>query len=164
MRSLMLACLLALTVMPAAAGTAVIVTIKPVHALVAGVMRGIAEPKLLVRGSASPHTYALTPSDTAALYGATVLFRISVLLEPFTPKIVRALPKEVQVVSVMDAPGLELLAVRRGPAFERNSGHLAQAGGLDVVDGHAWLDPENAKAMVAYVAETLVQMDPVHAE
>src|SRR5215470_6667233 len=156
--------LMALTVMPAAAGTAVVVTIKPVHALVAGVMRGIAEPKLLVRGSSSPHTYALTPSDTAALYDAAILFRVSPQLEPFTPKIVRALPKEVQVVSLMDAPGLELLAVRRGPAFERNSGHVAQAGGLDVVDGHAWLDPENAKAMVAYVAETLVRMDPAHAE
>jgi zinc transport system substrate-binding protein len=164
MRSLVLAFLLmALTVMPAAAGTAVVVTIKPVHALVAGVMRGIAEPKLLVRGFSSPHTYALTPSDTAALYAAAVLFRVSPQLEPFTPKIVRALPKEVQVVSLMDAPGLELLAVRRGPAFERNSGHGADAGRLDVVDGHAWLDPENAKAMVAYVAETLTQMDPAHA-
>jgi zinc transport system substrate-binding protein len=154
---------MALTVMPAAAGTAVVVTIKPVHALVAGVMRGIAEPKLLVRGTSSPHTYALTPSDTAALYDAAVLFRVSPQLEPFTPKIVRALPKEVQVVSLMDAPGLELLAVRRGPAFERNSGHGAHAGRPDVVDGHAWLDPENAKAMVTYVAETLTQQDPAHA-
>jgi zinc transport system substrate-binding protein len=163
MRSRVLAFLLmALTVMPAAAGTAVVVTIKPVHALVAGVMRGIAEPKLLVRGSSSPHTYALTPSDTAALYDAAILFRVSPQLEPFTPKIVQALPKEVQVVSLMDAPGLELLAVRRGPAFERNSGHGAH-GRPDVVDGHAWLDPENAKAMVAYVAETLTQQDPAHA-
>ena len=164
-RALVMAFLLmALTVMPAAAGTAVVVTIKPVHALVAGVMRGIAEPKLLVRGSSSPHTYALTPSDTAALYDAAILFRVSPQLEPFTPKIVLALPKEVQVVSLMDAPGLELLAVRRGPAFERNRTHGAHAGGLDVVDGHAWLDPENAKVMVAFVAETLTQKDPMHAE
>ena len=56
------------------------------------------------------------------------------------------------------------MAVRRGPAFERDSGHVGQAGGFDVVDGHAWLDPENAKAMVAYVAETLVQKDPALAE
>ena len=166
-RSLVLAVVfmfMAWPVTPAAAGTTVVVTIKPVHALVAGVMRGIAEPRLLVRGTSSPHTYALRPSDAAALYEAAILFRVSPQLEPFTPKIVRALPKEVQVVSLMDAPGLELLAVRRGPAFERNSGHVAQAGGLDVVDGHAWLDPENAKAMVAYVAETLVRMDPAHAE
>lgn len=164
-RSLVIGLLLmGLAMTPVAAGTAVVVTIKPVHALVAGVMRGIAEPKLLVRGSASPHTYALTPSDTAALYDAAVFFRVSPQLEPFTPKIVRALPKEVQVVSLMGAPGLELLGVRRGPAFERNGGHAAHAGEPNMVDGHAWLDPENAKAMVAYVAETLSQKDPTHAE
>ena len=165
MRSLALAFLLMqLTVMPVAAGTAVVVTIKPVHALVAGVMHGVAEPKLLVRGSSSPHAYALTPSDTAALYNAALFFRVSPQLEPFTPKILRALPNEVQVVSVMDAPGLQLLAVRRGPTFERNSTHAAHAGAPDVVDGHAWLDPENAKAMVAYIAQILSHSDPTHAE
>jgi zinc transport system substrate-binding protein len=164
MRSLILAFLLTqLTVMPVAAGTAVVVTIKPVHALVAGVMRGIAEPKLLVRGSTSPHAYALRPSDTAALYDAGLFFRVSPQLEPFTPKIVQALPKEVQVVSVMDAPGVELLAVRRGPTFERDSRH-AHAGAPDMVDGHAWLDPENAKAMVAYIAEILSRKDPAHSD
>jgi zinc transport system substrate-binding protein len=164
-RSLVIALLLmGLTMAPVAAGTAVVVTIKPVHALVAGVMRGIAEPKLLVRGSASPHTYALTPSDTAALYDAAMLFRVSPQLEPFTPKIMSALPKEVQVVSLMDAPGLELLDMRRGPAFERNGGHAAHAGAPNLVDGHVWLDPENAKAMVVYIAETLSQKDPTHAK
>jgi zinc transport system substrate-binding protein len=150
--------------MPVAAGTAVVVTIKPVHALVAGVMRGIAEPKLLVRGSSSPHAYALRPSDTAALYDAALFFRVSPQLEPFTPKIVQALPKEVQVVSVMDAPGVELLEVRRGPTFERNGRHAAHAGASDMVDGHAWLDPENAKAMVAYIAEILSRKDPAHSD
>src|SRR5262245_7298888 len=153
-----------LTVAPVAASTAVVVTIKPVHALVAGVMRGIAEPKLLVRGPSSPHTYALSPSDAAALYSAAVFFRVSPQLEPYTLKIARALPKEVQVVSLVEAPGLELLAVRRGPAFERDSAHAKHEGTVDVIDGHAWLDPENAKAMVAYIAEILSRKDPVHSE
>src|SRR5262245_54805307 len=119
MRSLVVAFLLmGLTVTPVAARTAVVVTIKPVHALVAGVMRGIAEPKLLVRGSSSPHTYALPPSDAATLYAAAVFFRVSSQLEHFTYRIARALPKEVQVVSLLEAPGLQLLPVRRGPAFE----------------------------------------------
>lgn len=72
-RSLVLAFVfMALAMMPAAAGT-VVLAIKPVHALVAGVMRGIAEPKLLVRGTSSPHTYALMSSDAAALYEAAIL-------------------------------------------------------------------------------------------
>src|SRR5215472_12065610 len=163
MRSLVLAILLkGLTAAPVVASTAVVVTIKPVHALVAGVMRGIAEPKLLVRGSSSPHTYALSPSDTAALYAAAVFFRVSPRLEPFTLKIVRALPEEVKVVSLVEAPGLELLAARRGPAFERDGAE--HAGSIDVIDGHVWLDPENAKAMVAYIAEILSRKDPAHSD
>ena len=165
MRSLVMAFLLmGLTMAPVVASTAVVVTIKPVHALVAGVMRGIAEPKLLVRGSSSPHAYALRPSDMAALYDAALFFRVSPQLEPFTPKIVQALPKEVQVVSVMDAPGVELLALRRGPAFERDGMHAKRAGAAAEIDGHAWLDPENAKAMVAYIAEILSRKDPAHSD
>jgi len=128
------------------------------------VMRGVAEPKLLVRGSSSPHTYALSPSDAAALYSAAVFFRVSPQLEPFTYRIARALPKEVQVVSLVEAPGLELLAVRRGQAFEREGTHAEHAGSVDVSDGHAWLDPENAKVMVAYIAEILSRKDPAHAD
>ena len=165
MRSLVMAFLLmGLTMAPVVANTAVVVTIKPVHALVAGVMRGIAEPKLLVRGSSSPHAYALRPSDMAALYDAALFFRVSPQLEPFTPKIVQALPKEVQVVSVMDAPGVELLALRRGPAFERAGAHARHADAAAEIDGHAWLDPENAKAMVAYIAEILSRKDPAHSD
>ena len=165
MRSLVMAFLLmGLTMAPVVASTAVVVTIKPVHALVAGVMRGIAEPKLLVRGSSSPHAYALRPSDMAALYDAALFFRVSPQLEPFTPKIVQALPKEVQVVSVMDAPGVELLALRRGPAFERAGAHARHADAAAEIVGHAWLDPENAKAMVAYIAEILSRKDPAHSD
>ena len=51
----------------AAAEPKVVVTIKPLHALVAQVMAGVGVPELLVKGSASPHTYALRPSETRAL-------------------------------------------------------------------------------------------------
>lgn len=46
-----------------AAEPKVMVTIKPVHSLVAAVMAGVAEPGLLIDGTGSPHTFALKPSD-----------------------------------------------------------------------------------------------------
>ena len=48
----------------------VVASIKPVHSLVAAVMAGVGEPTLIVKGSASPHTYALRPSDAGALESA----------------------------------------------------------------------------------------------
>ena len=51
----------------------VVTSIKPIHSLVAGVMRGVAEPALLVKGAASPHSFNLRPSDARALNQADVI-------------------------------------------------------------------------------------------
>ncbi|WP_291176749.1 zinc ABC transporter substrate-binding protein [Hyphomicrobium sp.] len=111
---------------PASAELKVTVTIKPVHALVAQVMEGVGTPSLLVQGAASPHTYALKPSDARALNHADVFFRVSETVEPFTRKIVSALPKSVRTVTLAESPGITLLSVRTGETFEaHNHGHEA---------------------------------------
>ena len=51
---------------------AVVASIAPVHALAAMVMEGVAVPRLLLSGGASPHDYALKPSDARALAGAPI--------------------------------------------------------------------------------------------
>ena len=108
---------------PAFAELKVTVTIKPVHALVAQVMQGVGTPTLLVQGAASPHTYALKPSDAKALNSADVFFRVSENVEPFTRKIVAALPDTVRTVTLAEAPGIELLSVRTGETFEKHEDH-----------------------------------------
>ena len=154
----------------AAAEIKVVVSIKPLHALVTGVMAGVASPKLLVDGVASPHTYALKPSDARLLHQADLFFRMSESVEPFTARIVRSLPKSVEVVTLLDAPGLKLLALRRGTTFERTidkGDDSARARGAplkpDAVDGHAWLDPDNAKTLVERIRLALSAKDPAHA-
>ena len=158
------------TAVPASAEIKVVVSIKPLHALVAGVMAGVAEPKLLVDGVASPHTYSLKPSDARQLNQADIFFRMAEAVEPFTVRIVRALPKSVEVVTLLEAPGLRLLGLRTGTTFERTTdkgGEAAHAHGLpqkpDAVDGHAWLDPDNAKAMVERIRLALSTKDASHA-
>ena len=54
---------------PASAAPRVVVTIKPLHGLVAEVMAGVGSPRMLVKGAASPHVYALKPSDIGELNG-----------------------------------------------------------------------------------------------
>jgi zinc transport system substrate-binding protein len=147
---------------------AVVVSSKPAHALVAGVMRGIATPAVLVDGSASPHTYAMKPSDARAVNAATVFFRISESLEPFTGKLVKSLPKSVRVVSLAEAPGLRLLAKRSGGTFESHAGkghdHGHGQGAKGDHDPHVWLDPGNAKAMVAEIVRVLIAVAPADAD
>jgi zinc transport system substrate-binding protein len=52
----------------------VVVSIKPIHSLVASIMQGVGEPALIVEGAASPHTYSMKPSNASALEKANVIF------------------------------------------------------------------------------------------
>jgi zinc transport system substrate-binding protein len=131
------------------------------------------KPGLVVDGTASAHTYALKPSDARMLHGATVVFRISETLEPFTARIVKALPKTVRVVSLEQAAGVKRLARRQGGAFET---HLAKFGtevhahkhgrsttDATDADGHIWLDPMNASAMIDEIANVMAGADTTRA-
>lgn len=61
----------------------VVVSIKPVHSLVASIMEGVGEPSLIMEGAASPHTYTMKPSNAAALQAAKVVFWVGPGLEAF---------------------------------------------------------------------------------
>lgn len=159
----------------------VVVTSKPIHSLAAAVMAGVGEPKLLVEGSASPHTFSLKPSGAAAINTADVFVRVSGHIEPFSEKISAALPASVLLVTLADTPGLKLLDQRVGATFEAHDhgehehehGHDKHAGNHTDQDddddehggkdGHVWLDPNNAKLMAAKLATILGEKDPPHA-
>lgn len=166
--------LLALWSAPSAAAepTKVVVTIKPLHALVAQVMAGVGVPVLLVKGLASAHTYALRPSEVRALHDADLFVRMSETVEPFTARIVRSLPDTVEVVTLQEAPRLRLLSRRTHATFERHAhgnadsadhSHIHASSPSDAVDGHAWLDPDNAVAMVDRIEQALSAKDPANA-
>ena len=99
----------------------VVASIKPVHSLVAAVMEGVGEPTLIVRGAASPHTYALRPSDAGALEGADLVFWTGHGMELFLADALTTLSGSATVVELAEAPGITLLPVREGGAFEAHS-------------------------------------------
>jgi zinc transport system substrate-binding protein len=156
-----------LTSPPALAEIKVVVTIKPLHSLVSHVMAGAGTPELLVKGTASAHTYALKPSDASSLGQADVFFRMSETMEPFTAKIAKSLPKSVQVITLQSTRGLKLYPRRTGATFEGEDdhGHAGHdhAHGNDKMDGHAWLDPVNAKALADRIAQVLAAKEPAKA-
>lgn len=161
------------------AAIAVVATIKPIHALAARVMEGVGTPRLLIAGGASPHTFTLKPSDARMLEHARVVFRVGDAIEPFMVRVMRALPRSVEVVTLLDTPGLTLHHIRRGGTFERHdhgahehaedgrggeAGHdhdEAESG--SGIDAHIWLDPEDARLIGRRMAEVLAAADPTHA-
>ncbi|MBV2093173.1 MAG: zinc ABC transporter substrate-binding protein, partial [Candidatus Thiodiazotropha sp. (ex Ctena orbiculata)] len=63
------------------AGLKVVVSILPVHSLVSGLMSGVGEPYLLLKGNQSPHTMTLKPSDARAMSEADLLLWVGESLE-----------------------------------------------------------------------------------
>ena len=151
----------------AAEGTsapAVVVSIKPIHGLVASVMAGAARPQLLIEGVGSPHSYALRPSQAQALGRADLVFWMGAALERFLVKPLGALAADAMVVELSASDGVRTLATRSGGLW---AGHEAEddhsAGEAGHVDMHLWLDPRNAAAMVAAIAAALSTIDPERA-
>lgn len=145
----------------------VVVTIKPAHALVSGVMEGLGEPRLLVPPAASEHSFSLKPSDAKALQTADLVFWIGEGLESFMAKPLAALAADARVVALSRAPGVALLARREAGAWEAHEephghghGHADSHGEADM---HLWLDPGNAAHMAAAVAAALSATDPANA-
>lgn len=198
----------------------VVASIKPVHSLVAGVMQGVGEPALLVKGTGSEHSYSLRPSEARALEQAEVVFWIGETMETFLIKPLRALAGNAKVIELWEVPGLTLLATREGgmwEAHEHGDEHAAadhgegehaeeheeepehaeehegegehaelqqgehvgqhegerahaepdhEAAGEHAhgeTDMHIWLDPANAKVLVAAIARALGEADPDNA-
>ena len=142
----------------------VVASIKPVHALVAGVMAGAGEPMLLVSGGGSPHAYALRPSQARALERADVVFWIGEALETFLQKPLRALPRDARIVALHEAEGVVLLGTgETGDGRDHGQGHGRGEIDRHGWDMHIWLDPINAKAMVSAIASALGEADPARA-
>jgi len=141
----------------------VVASIKPVHSLVAAVMEGVGEPALLVKGNASPHTYSLRPSDAGALQAADIVFWTGHGMELFLADALDTLAADAVSVELSQTPGLELLPVREGGAFEAHE-HDDEEHIEGQIDLHFWLDPQNARLMVTAIAETLSRADPENAK
>jgi len=168
-----LACVLCAAVMVArvqavAAETPrVVVSILPVHSLVAAVMAGRGVPQLLIRAGASPHDASLRPSDARALSAADLVIWVGPDLETFLEKPLAALAGAARAVALGAAPGMRRLGLRAGGAFEPHRRDAEP--GSDAEDGHEalnphlWLDPENAARIVRIAAQALSALDPANA-
>lgn len=149
----------------------VVATIKPLHSLVAAVMGDLGTPALIVKGAASPHSYSLKPSDAQALQSANLVFWTGHGLELFLEDSIETLAPKATIVELSKAPGIELLPPRETGTFEHHDhgeeahadeAHAHEHG--EEQDLHFFLDPANAKVMVATIADSLVAADPEHAD
>jgi len=170
----------------AMADITVVTSIKPVHSLVSGIMRGVGVPSLIIDGAGSPHTYSLKPSQAQQLQDAKLVFWIGDELETFLEGPIENIAQNAAVVKLIDAHDLKKIKFREGGMFD-NHGHEEHGHekhdehdhekhakkehddhghddhSQEESNPHVWLDPINAKAIVHEIEEALVKADPEHA-
>ena len=146
----------------AQADVKVLTSIKPLQLIAAAVQDGVAIPEVLLPPGASPHNYALRPSDVRKVQSVDLLYWIGPDMEGFLPRVLngRTLPS----VAVQDLPGLKL---RR--FAEDNHSHAEEADEHDhdhrpgSLDAHLWLSPVNARVIATKMAADLSAADPANA-
>ncbi|PWI35028.1 zinc ABC transporter substrate-binding protein ZnuA [Vibrio albus] len=156
--ALLLTCVVAL---PAQA-TKIVVSIKPLQLITYDIAYGVSEPELLISANASPHTYALKPSDIKKIAAADLLVWFGPDLESF---LTNAVKKSSNALELSASETLLLRAFEEQESHEEHGheshGHEGHNHGM--YDPHIWLGPEQARQVAQIIAERLSEVDPENA-
>ncbi|MEO1000471.1 MAG: zinc ABC transporter substrate-binding protein, partial [Pseudomonadota bacterium] len=120
----------------------VVTDIAPIHGLVAMVMEGVGSPTLILPPGASPHGYAMRPSEAAALAEAEVVFWTGEDLAPWFARSAGSLAPDATKIALLEVEGLPLLPYREGARFEAHD-HDHEDHGHGDHDEHAHGDHDD---------------------
>lgn len=152
----------------------VLTSIKPLQLIAAAVQDGVGKPDVLLPPGASPHHYALRPSDVRRVRDADLLYWIGPDMEAFLPRVLESRSKPQ--VAVQDLPGMTLRHF--GDSHDEHDHHddhdHEHAHGADdlghdhdhrpgSLDAHLWLAADNAKVIAARMAADLTKLDAANA-
>ncbi len=103
--------------------TSIVVSIKPIHSLVAGVTGNTGTPQLLLQANASPHSYQMRPSQARALQDADLVIWVGKYMENFMARAVENLSTDAVVMTLEEASEIHRVAFREGGIWGIEEGH-----------------------------------------
>ncbi|MEJ5864454.1 zinc ABC transporter substrate-binding protein [Pseudomonas farsensis] len=145
----------------------VLTSIKPLQQIAAAVQDGVGSPDVLLPPGASPHHYALRPSDVRKVSDADLLYWIGPDMENFLPRVLGARSKPS--VAVQSLAGMQLRHFGEDSHSHDEAGHDDDHDEHDhdhrpgSLDAHLWLSSVNARVIAAKMAADLAAADPANA-
>ena len=154
----------------------VLTSIKPLQLIAAAVQDGVGEPDVLLPPGASPHHYALRPSDVRRVRDADLLYWIGPDMEGFLPRVLES--RDKPQVAVQNLPGMTLRHFGDShdehdhdhDEHDHGHEHAGDELGHDhdhrpgSLDAHLWLAADNAKVIAARMAADLAKLDAANAD
>ena len=123
----------------------IVVSIKPIHSIVTGLMKDIGTPGLLIKGSQTPYDFNVTATETAQLKNAKLLIWVGPELEKPLAPVIAKLPSSATVAELLANSRLKILPSRSDPSLR---------------DPFFWMDDRNIIILVDELTELLIQIDP----
>ncbi|RKZ66600.1 MAG: hypothetical protein DRQ44_06510 [Gammaproteobacteria bacterium] len=123
----------------------IVVSIKPIHSIVTGLMKDIGTPALLIKDPQTPFEFTVTANETAQLKAAKLVIWVGPELEKNLEPVIAQLPSSTTVVELLANSRLKILPSRSDPALR---------------DPFFWMDDRNIIILLDDLTELLIQIDP----
>lgn len=156
-------------IMAGNATAAVVTSIRPLGFIASAIADGVTPTEILLPDGASPHDFALRPSDIQRLRSADLVLWVGPDMEAFLSKSVAQLPANKQL-AIAELPAIKPLLMKgdddddhHDHADEAHShadgdhGHEHHHGDYNM---HVWLSPEVAKVTAIAVHDRLLELMP----
>jgi zinc transport system substrate-binding protein len=115
----------------------VLSSVKPINLIVQELTNGVSESSYLVPQSASPHDYALRPSDIKKIKNADMIIWYGNDLEPFLSKV---LADQKNVITISEFSSVDFYHFDQ----HGDDAHAEESGHHHNTDPHFWLGPKEA--------------------
>lgn len=136
----------------------VLTSIKPIQMITHEIMLGVANPDVLLKSNASPHDYALKPSDVKQVKDADLVIWYGKDLEPFLAGVMEQRSgQKAQTLEISKIEGLKL----REFSHEGHDHHDGHDHGSH--DPHFWLGYQPTLQVAEAIAKQLAENDSANA-
>jgi zinc transport system substrate-binding protein len=130
----------------------IVTDIAPIYSLVAQVTGTTDNLTLLLNSGASPHDFALKPSQAKALQKADIIIYTGLELTPWMEKPLQTLAANSTQISLLKVLNTVHHEMRDSNVFGTTHDHDHDH---EQVDPHAWMDPQNAIIWLDHIADKL---------
>ncbi|MDE8601944.1 zinc ABC transporter substrate-binding protein ZnuA [Marinomonas sp. RSW2] len=160
----------------------IVTSIKPVSMVVAAIAGDHADIQQIVSSTASPHDFAMRPSDLRKISNADTVVWVGESLERFLEKPLKNAGKEQSSIEWLALEGMSLHNFAEDTHHDEDEEHHDkheehhdeheehhdeheehhdehEGHNHDGVDPHVWLSPDNARVLAKAVAARLVSLD-----
>ena len=123
----------------------IVVSIKPIHSIVTGLMKDIGTPALLIKDPQTPYDFTITATETAQLNAAKLVIWVGPELEKNLEPVIAQLPSSTTVVELLANSRLKILPSRSNPSLR---------------DPFFWMDDRNMIILLDELTELFIHIDP----